>query len=121
MANRSLKEISISAVLIALLVGILNPFHLWMPDMLHMMMLAGALVVFGLFAAFILREKITDERDGVHRMFAGRVAYLVGTASLLLGIVYQSYADNLDNWLVVTLVIMVLAKVMTHLYSDKNY
>ena len=121
MANKSFKEIAVSVVLIALLLAILNPFHMWMPDMLHMMVLAGALVVFGLFAAFILREKIMDERDGAHRMLASRVAYLVGTTSLLLGIVYQSYLDTLDNWLVGTLVIMVLAKLFTHFYSDRNY
>ena len=121
MVNNSYKEISISVALVVLLVAILNPLHLWMPDMLHMMMLAAALIVFAVFSAFILRERIADEREGVHRMHAGRIAFLIGAAALVVGIVYQSYIDQLDNWLVVVLVLMVISKIIAHLWSDRNY
>ena len=121
MVNNSYKEIAVSVALIVLLIAILNPLHLWMPDMMHMMMLAAALVIFAVFAAFILRERITDERDGAHRMHAGRIAFLVGAGALVAGIVYQSYIDQLDNWLVVVLVAMVISKIVAHLWSDRNY
>ena len=121
MVNNSYKEISVSAALVILLVAILNPLHLWMPDMLHMFMLAAALVVFAMFAAFILREHAADEREGVHRMHAGRIAFLVGAGTLIAGIVYQSYIDRLDNWLVVVLVAMVISKIVAHLWSDRHY
>ena len=111
MANNTYSETAISATLIILLVAILNPFHLWMPDMLHMMMLAAALVVFGFFAAFVLRERATDERESTHRMLAGRAAFLAGTAALIAAIVYQSYLDQLDVWLVFVLVVMVISKI----------
>ena len=104
-----------------LLVALANPMHLWMPDMAHMAMLGGAVVIFGIFAAFVLRESAADEREGTHRMFAGRAAFLAGTASLLLGIVYESYYDTLDTWLVAVLVIMVVTKIAARLYSDYKY
>ena len=121
MASSNIKELSISGILVILLVAIVNPLHVWMPDMLHLTMLAGAIVAFGLFAAFVLREYASDERDSAHRMLAGRVAFLSGAASLVVGIVYQSYTDSLDTWLVVVLVVMVLAKIAARLYSDRNY
>lgn len=121
MVNNLYKEILVSATLVILLVAILNPLHLWMPDMVHMMMLAAALIIFAVFAAFILRERATDEREGVHKMHAGRIAFLCGAAVLIVGIVYQSYIGQLDNWLVVVLVVMVISKIGAHLWSDRNF
>ena len=121
MINNTYGETTISVVLVVLLIALVNPFHFWMPDMLHMMMLAAALIVFAVFAAFILRERSTDEREGVHKMLAGRIAFLVGAAALIVGIVYQSYIDQLDNWLVVVLVVMIVSKIGAHLWSDRNY
>lgn len=118
MANNNFKEIIISASLVILLVVIANPFNLWMPNMIHMTILAFTLVFFALLAVFIVREKTIDERDGVHRMLAGRMAFLIGSGGLILGIAYQSYESNLDVWLVVVLVAMVLTKITTRLYGD---
>ena len=119
MKNNSHKEIGISAVLIVLALFVLNPFNFWMPTMAHMIMLALLLVVFAVFAIFLYREKPDDERDVLHAMNSGRVAFFVGSALLTLGIVVQSLQGPVDIWLVATLVGMVLSKLLSRIYSDK--
>ena len=121
MKNKSIQETSVSIILIALLVLIANPYNLWMPNMVHLMVLGGAVGVFGLFAAFIFKEKVADERESSHRMLSGRVAFLSGSALLVVGIIYQSLNDKLDIWLPFILVVMIITKLGTRFYSDKNY
>ncbi len=119
MKNNILESI-VTISLIALAILLLNPFHFWMPDMMVIGMLALALVLFGIFASFILREKATDEREEAHRTLAGRNAFLAGSGVLILAIVVQGYAHDVDPWLVITLVVMVVAKIVTRIWSDTN-
>lgn len=121
MKNNSNKEIASASVLILLLILLINPFHFWMPSMAHMSLLACAVVVFGLFSSFILREHAADERDDIHRMFADRVAFFAGASLLIAGILYQSYFDMLDVWLVAVLVAMIIAKIGSRLYGDRHW
>ena len=121
MKNNLKIEVMISLVLVILTVLLLNPFHFWMPNMVHMVMLAFTLVIFALFAVFVLREKVEDERESVHRMLSGRVAFLTGSALLIVAIAVQSFRDRVDVWLVVVLVAMVLSKLVTRIYSDNRF
>jgi predicted MFS family arabinose efflux permease len=121
MANNTTREIGVAFVLIGLFLALLNPFHLWMPTMVHMIMLGLSICAFGAYAIFVMREKAVDERDGAHRMHSGRIAFLVGASALVGGIIYQSYVDQIDVWMVFVLVLMVLAKIGAHFYSDRNY
>jgi hypothetical protein len=118
--KNNIKETIITVCLITIAILLLNPFHFWMPDMMVMAMLAVALVIFGIFASFILREHIVDERDGFHRTLAGRNAFLAGSAVLMVGIVVQGYTHSVDPWLVIALIVMILVKIATRLWSDKN-
>jgi len=120
MKNNFLQEISISGILIILLVLFLNPFGFWMPPTLLMMMVLGLVVVFALFASFVWRENHRDEREGLHKMMAGRIAFLVGTALLTLGIIVQSFNHELDSWLVFTLAGMIVAKAIGLIYGRIN-
>ncbi|CAN5140976.1 hypothetical protein BH11PAT3_BH11PAT3_3570 [soil metagenome] len=120
MKNNLIIEGIISSALVLLAILLLNPFNFWMPNMMHMVMLALTLVIFAIFAIFILREKIQDERDSVHRMLSGRVAFLTGSTLLILAIVVQSLEDTVDVWLVIVLVAMVLSKLITRIYSDNR-
>lgn len=120
MKNRFFHETSIAVALLALLALLLNPFHFWMPGPAAMMLTAGVVVVFGIFAALIWRENGGDERERVHRMFAGRTAFLAGAGVLVAGIVFQSYSHALDPWLPVTLGVMVAAKVLGRVYSSER-
>ena len=118
--KNNIKEIVTTSLLIIIAILLLNPFHFWMPDMVVICMLAIALGLFGLFASFVIREKNLDERDAMHRSLAGRNAFLAGSAVLVAGIIYQGYYHLVDAWLVVALIFMIIAKIVTRIWSDKN-
>lgn len=121
MRNNFLQEIFVSLVLVVLLILFLNPFGFWMPTILLMMMVMGLVVVFSVFASFIWRENARDEREGLHKMMAGRIAFLAGTIVLVIAIIVQSFKHELDFWLVLTLDIMILAKIIGLMYSRTKY
>ena len=121
MKNKNLKEISIAVILIILLLVLLNPFHMFMPDMMLMAILIAAVLAFGLFAAFILQEKVVDEREDAHRALSGRAAFLAGATLLVLGILVQSFSHHVDPWLLIALVGMVVSKIAVRLYSDTTH
>ena len=118
--KNNLKETIITIALIAIAILLLNPFHFWMPDIMVLYMLAIALALFGIFASFILREKSVDEREYQHKSLAGRNAFLAGSGILVLGIVVEGYTHTVDPWLVIALVMMILVKIATRIWSDKN-
>ena len=120
MKNKITKEIIVPLALVVLAILLLNPFHFWMPDMMVMGMLVVLLVLFGIFASFILKERAFDERDAINRSLAGRNAFLAGSAILMLGIVIQGYKHSIDSWLVIALTAMVIVKIATRFWSDKN-
>ncbi len=120
MKNNSFVETFVATSLVVILVLILNPMHFWMPDMAHMSALGLLLVVFIAYAAFSLREEVTDERDTLHRMFAGRAAFITGTTILTLGVFLGALGGTLDKWLVFTLVGMIIAKLCARFYTDRN-
>jgi hypothetical protein len=120
MKSNFIQEIIVALILIAIVIFLLNPFHLWMPTMMLMSIIIALGVVFGVFASFFLREKVTDEREITHRMIAARASFLIGTTALIIGIIVQSFSHNVDIWLVITLVVMILAKIVAREYSDWN-
>ena len=83
-----------------------------------MMLSALLVVVFAFFASFVWREHAGDERESMHRMFAGRVGFLAGCAMLVAGIVFQSFSHTTDPLLVITLGIMIFAKIGALIYSS---
>lgn len=120
MKNRNIKEIIVTTALIILALLILNPFHFWMPDVMLVSILAIIFILFGIYASFIIREKVEDERESFHRMLAGRNAFLVGSAVLIVAMIYEAYTYMVDKWLVVALIAMILTKIVTRVWSDKN-
>lgn len=115
------QELFVAGVFTLVLVLMLNPFGFFMPDKLVSIMLGGILVLFGLYATFVLKESPQDEREHLHRFLANRLAYLLGTTALVLGIVWQGITlRHVDPWLLVVLGTMVIAKVASLFYSDKN-
>ena len=121
MKNNIYTEIIISLVLVVLAVLLLDKFHYWMPGMTAMAIIGLLFVVFTTFAIFVLREKAQDEREMSHRMVAGRVAFLVGSTILTLGIITQALdGRGVDAWLVLALIGMVLSKLIARIYADKK-
>ncbi len=121
MKNNVVNESIVAAALIVLAILLLNPFDFWMPGMTLVAILGGTLIVFALFASFILRENVHDEREGIHRMYAGRNAFLAGATVIMMGLAFQTWTHSVDKWLVLALVAMVLAKLSTRIYGDRNF
>lgn len=121
MKNKFLTEISISGVLIVLLVLLLDPFKILMTTQIQMMMIAIILIIFVSFCVFVWKEKSKDEREHLHKQIASRFAYLTGAIVLIIGILVQSFNHNLDPWLVLALIVMILAKIVGSLYASNKY
>ena len=120
MKNTFIKEIATIAIILCLLVFLLNPFNFWMPSDVVLMLAVSLLIFFGIFAGLILREKTRDEREAFHIMLADRIAYLLGSFLLVLGIVLQSIYSHVDFWLILTLGVMLLTKLLVLVWSKMN-
>lgn len=107
------------AVALVVLLTLLSDLTPWMPPMAAMMTLLAAAVLLAVFAGFVMHENGGDEREIVHRMNAGRIAYLSGIASLTVALIVQGFAHAIDPWILITLGVMVLAKIASRFYSDK--
>lgn len=115
--NLSLQLIA-SVLCVLFTLAFLNPFHLLMTTMTHMAILGMVAVAFGVFAALILLESGGDERELLHRAFAGRIGFLIGGAVLLAAIVWQAFHGPVDIWLGIALCGMVAGKAIARLYSN---
>ena len=119
--NHRFQELINALALVFCAILLLNPFHIWMPNMVALFVLALILVFFGIFASFLLREQAGDERDVLHRMLAGRNAFLSGSFVLLSGIVVESFSHHtVDPWIVIALVVMIVVKIGSRVWTDRN-
>lgn len=117
MINKFKSELVISLLLIGLVVGLVNPTNLWMPQPVHMALLAGATICFMFFAGLIWYEKAVDEREVIMRDKAGRAGYLGGLGILMIGFVTQNFNHQSDPWLTVALLVMILSKVLSQIFT----
>lgn len=109
---------TISATLIlGIAILFLNPGHLTMPDTMVSMLIVGLIVSFLTFSAYLFREKSSDEREAIHILTAGRISYLVGVGTLIVGIILQALQHEIDQWLVIALCSMVFSKLLSRIYS----
>lgn len=118
--KNNIKEIILTVAIMFMSILLLNPLNFWMPNMLVICILALILAFFGLLASVILRENSKDERDDLHKGLAGRNAFLVGSFVSVIGIVYQGLMHKVDTWLVLVLTSMIITKVATRIWTDKN-
>ena len=117
MANKIL-HIGTAIVLVGLLILLSDPFMLWMPAKAQMAALLGAAVFACVWAGFVMYERASDEREMLHKMHAGRIAYLSGIAVLTLALVFQGFAHDIDPWISVALGTMVISKLISRFYSE---
>lgn len=113
------KEIVLSFILIGILGLFLTPLQLLMPMSSHTTITVLFIIAFLIFVALVWNEKSLDERDNIHKLFAGRVSYLVGTTLLATGVIVESITlHEIDPWLIFSLGAMILVKILTRLYSQ---
>ncbi|MEP7162267.1 MAG: hypothetical protein ABI747_00675 [Candidatus Moraniibacteriota bacterium] len=108
-------------ILLLLLLALVNPFSLWMPEQFEMICTGLVLIFFILFTVYLLREKPRDEREELHHFIAARLAYLVGAGVLVVGIVIQTFMHHLTFWLPLALGGMLLGKLCGKWYAERHY
>ncbi|MCR4280697.1 MAG: hypothetical protein NUV82_04755 [Candidatus Komeilibacteria bacterium] len=106
--------------LILLAIIAFNPWDMWMPEGMVLVLIIALIVVFAAYAGLVWRERPQDERDELHRLRAGRVAFVAGLLILVVGIIYQTFSHAVDIWLVLTMIVMIVAKSLTRLHSGAN-
>lgn len=111
-------QYALTVLLVLMLSALTDPFMYWMPTMPTMFALTVACVSLIVWMGFVMRETARDEREAEHRMFAGRVAYLVGIAGLTCALLIQGISHEIDPWIPGTLVLMVISKVFARLYAE---
>lgn len=111
-------HIGTAVVLVGLLILLSDPFMLWMPAEAQMMVLLGAAALACVWAGFVMYERSDDEREMLHKMHAGRIAYLSGIAVLTLALIFQGFAHTIDPWVSVALGVMVVSKLLARFYSE---
>ena len=116
-----LIELSVSAGLVILLLTLLNPLKLLMPNSVNTMIILSLAILYLIFSSFIWKEKAKDEREQLHKNISGRFAYLLGTAVLILGVINQGLQHLIDPWLVYALSAMILGKIIGLTYSQFKY
>jgi hypothetical protein len=116
--KNNIVHICLALVFLALLVLLSDPFMLWMPAEAQMAVLLGATVLACVWVGFVMFEKTDDEREAIHRMHAGRIAYLSGVAVLTVGLLFQGLAHSIDPWLTLALGAMVSMKLVSRIYSQ---
>jgi hypothetical protein len=108
----------LSAVLIIFIpVVFFKSSSLSMPMNVTSTLIVLLILAFLILAAFVWREKPEDERESLISMMAGRAAYLLGVGVLVIGIVYQVLMQEIDPWLILSLCVMILAKLGFLFYS----
>ena len=118
MKNNTIK-IAVALVLVFFLATLADLIPFWMPKMNEMMALLVVSVLMLVWAGFVMFEQVTDEREAVHRMNAGRVAYLSGIGVLTVALVVQGFSHAIDPWITGALATMVVSKLGAHLYASK--
>ncbi len=110
-------EIVSAIAILGIAILFLNPGHLAMPDTMVSMLIVALIISFLTFAAYLFREKSSDERDVIHILTAGRISYLVGVGTLIIGIILQALKHEIDPWLIIALCAMVFSKLLSRIYS----
>ncbi len=116
--NDYLKYLGVPLLLLALLVLYCDPFMAFMPPTLILASLPVLLILFFLYALFVFQERSRDEREELHKLYASRGAFLVGSLVLVVAVFYQvTFAHQVDPWLLAALAAMVIAKAVGACYG----
>lgn len=116
--NNTYVPIIVGLVLAFFLLTLANVVPFWMPMMSEMMALLLVVVLMIVWAGFVIKEKPQDEREGQLIMRSGRMAYLAGLGILMVALIFQGLAHAIDPWITITIAVMVLVKLATHLFLE---
>lgn len=114
------KDILVPLVVIVSALAFLDPFMYLMPSMLVTVILGVLMISTVAYALIIFKEGARDEREVSLRAFADRITCLVGTAGLVMVIVYQVLVvHHVDTVIICILLAMIVTKYLAHLYAER--
>lgn len=91
--------------------------ELTMPMSIMSILIVLILVAYFTFSAFILKEQAKDEREELHILKASRLSYLAGIGTLIVALVVQTLSHNIDIWIILALIVMLVTKLLVRFYS----
>jgi len=86
--------------------------------MQQMVSVSAFLVLYVIGLSLAGEGKTVDEREVAHRYFSNRAALIAGTVILSIGILWQLFSHTMDYWLLASLVIINLVKIIGLIYSN---
>ncbi len=105
------NDIIIGLIVVGSLLLSANVFSGFMPSSIVMIAIAIFVAAFALFAVLIWRENPRDEREAQLLLSADRIGFLVGATVLSVAVVVEALRHESTNFLVLTLTLMILAKI----------
>lgn len=120
MKNKDLTAIIIATLFLIMLVLVINPGMLWMPSMAQKTIAVLLLILFSAFAVYVWEERSSDEREQLHKLLAGHVAFLLGSSVLLIGVFLQALHGSIDIWLVGGLATMIVTKLVGMIWARRT-
>jgi hypothetical protein len=80
------------------------------------MLLASIVTVFIILIIFtsiiLVKDKPADEREEHHHYIANQSAFIAGTTVISVALVIQAINHTVDQWLIITLIVMILTKLI---------
>lgn len=116
--KNSYLHIASALILVVLLFIVTDVFMIWMPSMLSTILLLTAAVLLSVWVGLVHHEQAHDEREALHRMYAGRIAYLSGIIVLSVALLVQGLMGDVNVWIASALGVMVLSKSLARIFLD---
>ena len=109
-------------IAIALIVGYAISGNGNAMSMTQVLGICAFLALYTIVLSLVGEGKATDERDQAHRYLSNRMALITSTAVISLGIIIQLFVTHhLDFWLLGSLIVLNLTKIISLIYfSYKN-
>lgn len=104
---------------IVVLVAIL-PDSALMPSSLQMIVIGLTIAFISAFLVLFWREKPGDEREALNQATASRLAYIAGSAVLILSLIIETLDHSLSPAIPIAILAMIATKVFAQKYLDKS-
>lgn len=111
-----LKDFILIIVLIIASFLLVNPFGLIMTDELQMVVLALTCIVVITILIFLWKENPTDEREETYLLISNRIAFFAVSITLLIALIVQVFQHRIDEWIAISLCILLLSKILSIIY-----
>lgn len=113
----ALQEVVIVSSFFILLLTLLNPFGLELPEPVALLIMAAAMLVFSVWVAFVWHQESEPYMARSHSFFAHKGAYIGAATLLLVGVVVESFSLSVNPWPVWALSMLVAGKVLVEAWS----